>query len=172
MEIIPKPKKKVITLEDLFLYFSAFVFIFAVIAYFYFAWAESTTKRAIAELEQKITNLKTPEREEAEKEVLRYQKKIADFSNLIREYIFCSKIFPHVEESVHKDVYLSRMDINFENSEMTILVNAPNFYTLGQQLAIFKNTPYFVPQLKEIGMSGEGKVSSNIILKFDKKILK
>jgi len=168
MEIIPKPKKKIITfnLEIILFYLSVFVFVCTVIAYFSYLWVENSRKKEIAELEQKILALRTEERVKAEAEVLKYKKKISNFSNLIKDFIFPSKIFPYIEETVHNKVYFSNAEINFKTLEIALDVNPPDFYTLAQQFEIFTNNPFFTPHLKEIALSKDGKVVAKIILNF------
>jgi len=172
MEIIPKPKGKIPPLEKIFLYFSIFVFLCTVFSFFYLKHLENSKRKEISQLEEKISQLKTPQIQNAEKEILKYQKKISYFSELIKDYLFYSKIFPYLEERIHKKIYFSEIDFDFENSKILLLGESPDFYTLGEQMEIFKNTPSFQPQLKEFKLGKEGKVDFKIEIVFQKDILK
>jgi short subunit fatty acids transporter len=172
MEIIPKPKRKIPSLETFFLYFSILIFICTVFASFYLFYQEKAKKREISQIEEKILALKTPEIKKAEEEVSKYQEKISYFSDLIKEYLFYSKVFPYLEQKTHKQIYFSKMDLDFENSTMLLSGQSPNFSVLAQQLEIFKKDPSLKVQLKEIGLGKEGKVNFTIEITFDKNILK
>jgi hypothetical protein len=172
MEIIPKPKRKIPSLETIFLYFSILIFIFSIFASFYFWFQEKSKKKGISQIEEKISVLKTPEIKKVEEEVLKYQNKISDFSNLIKDHPFYSKIFPYLEQKTHKQIYFSRMDLDFENSTISLSGQSPNFSVLAQQLEVFKEDPSFQTQLKEVTLGKEGKVDFKIEITFDKNILK
>jgi short subunit fatty acids transporter len=172
MEIIPKPKREIPSLETIFLYLSVLIFIFSIFISFYFLWLENLKKKEISKIEEKISALKTPEIQTKEEEVLKYKNKISDFSNLIKDFIYYSKIFPYLEQKVHKKIYFSKMDLDFENSTISLSGHSPDFYTLSQQIEIFKNDPSFKAQLKEIRLGKEGKVDFTLEINFDKEILK
>jgi short subunit fatty acids transporter len=172
MEIIPKPKRKIPSLETIFLYFSILIFVSSVFSSFYFWLQEKAKKKEISQIEEKILVLKTPEIKRAEEEVLKYQNKISDFSNLIKDHLFYSKIFSYLEQKTHKQIYFSRMDLDFEKSVILLSGHSPNFSVLAQQLEVFKEDPSFQTQLKELTLGKEGKVDFKIEITFDKSILK
>jgi short subunit fatty acids transporter len=172
MEIIPKPKRKIPSLETLFLYFSILIFIFSIFASFYFWFQEKSKKKEISQIEEKISVLKTPGIKKTEEEVSKYQKKISDFSKLIKGYLFYSKIFSYLEQKTHKQIYFSKMDLDFENSTISLSGKSPNFSVLAQQLEVFRGDPFLKTQLKELDLGKEGKADFKIEITFDKSILK
>ena len=172
MEIIPKPKRKIPSPETLFLYFSILIFICTVFASFYLFYQEKAKKREISQIEEKVLALKTPEIKKAEEEVSKYQEKISYFSDLIKEHLFYSKIFPYLEQKTLKKIYFSRMDLDFENSTILLSGQSPNFSLLAQQLEILKEDPSLKTQLKEINLGKEGNIDFTIEITFDRNILK
>ena len=172
MEIIPKPKRKLPSPEIIFLYFSILIFICAIFTSFYFWFEEKSKRNEISQLEEKILALKTPEIKKEEEEVLKYQEKISHFSELIKDHLSYSKIFPYLEQKTHKQIYFSKMDLDLESSTLLLSGESPNFSVLAQQLEIFKNDPFLKSQLKELGLEKEGKVNFKIEINFDKTILK
>jgi len=172
MEIIPKPKRKLPSLETFLLYFSILIFICTVFASFYLFYQEKTKKKEISQIEEKISVLEASEIKNAENEVLKYQEKISHFSDLIKEHLFYSKIFPYLEQKTLKKIYFSRMDLDFENSTILLSGQSSNFSVLAQQLEILKEDPSLKAQLKEINLGKEGKVNFTIEITFDKNILK
>ena len=172
MEIIPKPKRRLPTPETIFLYFSILIFVFVIFISFYF-WSEEKSKRKeISQLEEKILALKTPEIKKEEEKVSKYQEKISHFSELIKDHLSYSKIFPYLEQKTHKQIYFSRMELDFENSTLFLSGESPNFSVLAQQLEILKNDPFLTSQLKEVNLGKEGKVNFKLEINFDKSILK
>jgi hypothetical protein len=172
MEIIPKPKRKLPSPETFLLYFSILIFICSVFTSFYLFYQEKLKKKEISQIEGKILTLKTSEIKKAEEEVLKYQNKILDFSNLIKDHLFYSKIFSFLEQKTHKQIYFSRMDLDFENSTLLLSGQSPNFSVLAQQLEVFKEDPFVKAQLKELNLGKEGRVDFKIEINFDKSILK
>jgi hypothetical protein len=172
MEIIPKPKRKLPSLETIFLYFSFLIFLFSILFSLYLLVQEKSKKREISKIEEKILALKSPEVKKMEEEVLKYQEKILNFSNLIKDHLFYSKIFPPLEQKTHKQIYFSKMDSDFENSTIFLSGQSPNFFVLAQQLEVFGEDPSLKVELKEVGLGKEGKVNFKIQITFDKNILK
>ena len=172
MEIIPKPKARISLPETIFLYFSASVFIFLVIITFLFWGIERAKTKEKLKIEEQISSLKASEKTEQEKEVLKYQKKIGDFSRLIKEFFFPSKIFPYLEKTTHKKVFLTNLDLDFEKSIISLSGEVPDFPTLAQQLEIWQKDPSLKAELKGISLTPEGKVEFKAEITFDKSILK
>jgi hypothetical protein len=172
MEIIPKPKRKIPSLEIIFLYLSILIFAFTLLVFFYFWSQEKSKKREISQIEEKILALKTPEINQKERKVSYYQEKISHFSDLIKDYVFYSKIFPYLEQKTHKQTYFSKMDLDFENSTISLSGESQSFPALAQQLEILKGDPSLKVQLKEVSLGKEGKVNFKIEINFDKSILK
>ena len=172
MEIIPKPKRKLPSLETIFLYFSILIFILLIFLSFYLWLKEQSKKREISQIEEKILSLKTPQIKKAEEEILKYQQKISHFSELIKNHLYYSKLFPYLEQRTHKKIRFSKMDLDFENSTLLLSGESPNFSVLAQQLEILKQDPFLKTQLKEVNLGKEGNVDFKIEIKFDKKILK
>jgi cell division protein FtsL len=172
MEIIPRPKRKILHFETILFYFSTIIFILVITASLYFWFQERLKKREISQIENKISALKTPEIKKSEDEVLKYKQKISDFSKLIEGHLFYSKIFPFLEQRTHKQIYFSKMDLDFENGIISLSGEAPNFPILSQQLEILKSDKSLISKLKDINLGRDGKVSFLIQISFSKNILK
>jgi len=172
MEIIPKPKRKLPSFETIFLCFSILIFIFSTSFSLYLWLEEKSKKREISQLEEKILALKTPEMKKAEEEILKYQQKISHFSELIKDHLYYSKLFPYLERRTHKRIHFSKMDLDFENSTLLLSGESLNFSVLAQQLEILRQDPFLKTQLKEVNLGKGGNVDFKIEINFDKKILK
>jgi hypothetical protein len=172
MEIIPKPKPKAIPLEIIFATVSFLILISVVFVSIYFFFDEKKKKREISQIEEKISALRTPQIKEIEEKVLKYQRKISFFSDLVKNHLHPSKIFPYLEQKTNKNVYFSSFDFDLENSKIILAGETPDFPSLFQQLEIFKEDPHLKTELKEMFLSKEGKVGFKLEISFDKEILK
>jgi cell division protein FtsL len=172
MEIIPKQKRKLPSLENIFLYISFLIFILMVFFFLFLFFQETLMKGKVSQLQEKLLSLKTPENEKTEKELLKYQDKISQFSKILDNHFFFSKIFPYLEERIHKQIYFNSMDLDFENSTIFISGQSPSFAILFQQMEVFQNDQFLKPELKELNLAEEGKVNFKIEIHFDKNILK
>jgi len=171
MEIIPKPKRKIPSLENIFLYISFFVFVFTILFSVILLVQENIKKKESEILTQKITSFLTPELQILESEFLKYKNKIDSFSALLDNHLFYSKIFPLIENHMHKSVSLSNMSIDFEGGIINFSGISPNFYIIGQQAEVLKRVKYFKSELKNMDFGGQG-ISFEFEVSFDKDILK
>jgi cell division protein FtsL len=171
IQIIPKPEK-LISPEKIFLIFSIFIFLLSLLLFFYLFDSEKKLKKEISNFEEKISASKTEEIKSLEKEILRYQREISDFSKIIETHVFPSKFFQILEKNTHPKVYFSRFDFDLANSKCTLSGTAQDFYTLGQQFDIFKNNRSFQTKLSKISFGKEGKVDFEFEIIFQKEMLK
>jgi preprotein translocase subunit SecF len=172
MEIIPKPKRELPHLEKIFFYLSILILLCSILFSFYFLIQEKVKEKKKTQIENRISALETKEIKEMREEVLRQQEKISQFSKLIKDYYFYSKIFPYLEKKIHQKVSFSKMELDFENSLISISGNSFSFSTLSQQLWVLNQDPGLKAELKEINLGKDGKVNFKIDITFDKKILK
>jgi hypothetical protein len=172
VQIIPKVEKKPLNLQIIFLIFSIAVLFFSFFLFIYFKISEKGTNEEIAILNEKISSLKTPEIDSLEKEVLKYQDKISNFSKILGGHLFSSKFFPALEENTLKKISFSRINLDFKNSKCILSGKAPDFYTLQQQLDIFKGVKSFQTNLSRIFLGKEGTVEFEFEIIFDKSIVK
>lgn len=165
VEIIPKPTERMTNWQNILFYLFFGLLLLTVFSYsilnYYLKKAESTSKN----LEETLAREKTAEEITLEKEVFGYQKKIEDFSKLIKSHLFPSKFFEFIEKNSHPQVWFSRLDLNLRKGELKISGQAENFVVLDQQLQIFKANPLVKNfDLVKITIGKEGKVDFDLNL--------
>jgi len=172
MEIIPKPIEKIPIWQRILAYLSILILLVLIVASFILISLEKEAKIALQNLDEKIFKARTSEIISLEKEILTYQKKIKDFSQLIGEHLFPSKLFPFLEEKTHQKISFSKIDITPRDSKISLLGQTESFSTLGQQLSIFQDSLIKDLSLLGVSISKEGKIEFSLEISFDPKILK
>lgn len=172
IQIIPKPEKKVLTLEIIFLFISIFILIASLLTFLYLTMAEKNINQEITTWDEKISNLESPEILALENKILQYQQKISDFSTIIGEHLFPSQFFSFLEKNTHPNVYFSEIKLDLLKSECFLLGKTQSFYTLSQQLQILKSNESFQTNLSRVSISKEGNIEFGLEIIFDKNILK
>lgn len=173
IEIIPKKESEVLKAEKIFLVLSVLIFILSLSLFGWLFFAEKNEKNNISEIEKTIGEKKNQEVISLEKEVFHFQKKISDFSKVLKEHYFYSLIFPILEKNTHPQVYFSKTDIDFSQAKITFSGKTENFVTLFQQQKILKENPIFKSiNLGKISLDKENKVNFEVEILFDKEILK
>ena len=114
IEIIPKPTVKIPPWQNFLLYFCLLLLIVSLIGYFMVNRLLNTERAALQKVSESLAQPKSPEEEALESRVLDYQKRVQDFSKLIDEHRYSSKVFPFFEKLCHPRVeYNGTKDLSF-----------------------------------------------------------
>jgi hypothetical protein len=173
IEIIPKPAEKVPFWQNFLFYFSFVLLISSALGYFALGRFIARERVVLGELDEVLTRERTAEETALENRVFDYQKKIEDFSQLINEHLYSSKIFPFFENISHPKVWFSKFGLDFTSYELVVLGEAESFSALSQQIQILEKEPL----IKGVSLSGlsigrEGIVEFAISFYLDSKIFK
>lgn len=172
VEIIPKPAEKIPLWQNLLLLFSIVVLIAAVCGYFLLGHFQEKAREEIKRVEEDLASTETKERKELESQILKYQKKIDNFTFLFNRHKASSNFFEFLEEITHPKVWLSDLKINTEETTCNLSGEAENFVVLGQQLIIFQETNEIIKtDLPEIFLR-EGKIYFTFNLSLKPEIFK
>lgn len=173
IEIIPKPAQKLPLWLNILFYFSIAFLLGMVSTYFILDHSLKSSKNSLKILEETLTQEKTGEEVVLEKEVFGYQKKIQDFSKLLSQHQFCSKLFEFIEGICHPKIWFSQINLNPAQSEVNLLGEAEDFTTIGQQLLILKSEPLVKNvSLSQIAIGKKGRVNFGLNLSLDPTIFK
>jgi hypothetical protein len=174
VEIIPRPISKTPLWQDILFYFSIALFLGSILVFFALNHFQ---QKATAELDS-VKKL-IIEHEAAsgigslEKEVLTYQKKIGDFSNLFESHRLSSSVFPFIESLTHPQVVWTGFNLDTEASVVLLSGQTQNFQTLGQQISILKGEELISSlDLSDVKLGKEGKVDFKLKLSLNPEILK
>lgn len=171
VEIIPKEEKRKISLERIFLIVSFLILVGILLTSLYFLFKEKSYQKEIKKIEEKIAE-KEKEIKENEEAVLKLQKKISLFSQLLKERISPLLFFQELEKKIHPKIYLTKINLNLEKGEVSLLGKSPDFISVQQQLDILNEEKNWKTNLGKISFSKEGKVDFEILITFKKETLK
>lgn len=173
IEIIPKKAPSLPILLNFLFYFSLILLTAVIIAIFVFNGSVKNSKEVLAELEKSLESSKTSERIDLENEVLNFQKKIKDFSQLINQHLETSKIFEVLQRNCHPKVWFSQFNLDAKESKVSVSGETQNFESLGQQLLIFQDENLIKKvNLEQALITKEGKIKFSLILFLDPQIFK
>jgi hypothetical protein len=127
----------------------------------------------LKELESRLSKGNTEEQQKLEDRVLGYQKKIKDFSELIKNYKQTAGIFDFIRDNSHPKVWFYKIDFSLLGARTLISGEAEDFQAIEQQLLIFRKSPL----IKSVNISNvltgkEGKIDFTFIVLFKEDILK
>lgn len=171
IEIIPKPAAKLPLWQNILFYISIALLLAVFLSYFIFDHSLKTSLQTLENLEETLARGKTPAEISLEEETFGYQKKIGDFSKLIKGHLFASNFFAFFEKVSHPKVWFSQTDLNPQKGQVALLGEAENFSTLGQQILILKQEPLIKNlDLVSLSIGKRGRVDFTLNLLLDPKI--
>jgi len=167
IEIIPKKAERIPSWQNILLYISIIVFVFAVAVFFILNYYVKKGESALSEAEDKLIKAKGPQ-VELEKEILNFQKKINDFGTLVSQHKRSSNFFEFLETLCHPDVFFHSIDLIVRTNKVSLLGKTKNFETLEQQILIFKNEVKIKNvELMSLGRGEEGGIEFKLEASLD-----
>jgi len=165
IEIIPKPAQKLPLWQNILFYFSIAVLIASFLSYFVLDNFIKNSQKILQELGETLAREKTGSQLLLEEEVFNYQKKIADFSQLLQNHLFTSKTLGLLERNSHPKIWFSQYNLDSTKGILALSGEAEDFSVLGQQLLIFKKEPFIKGlDLSNISVGRKGRVEFTLNL--------
>jgi len=173
IEIIPKPAQKLPLWQNILFYFSIAVLIASFLSYFVLDNFIKNSQKILQELGETLAREKTGSQLLLEEEVFNYQKKIADFSQLLQNHLFTSKTLGLLERNSHPKIWFSQYNLDSTKGILALSGEAEDFSVLGQQLLIFKKEPFIKGlDLSNISVGRKGRVAFILNFSLDPKLFK
>lgn len=170
MEIIPKETPKIPPWIDILFYLSVGLLIFVFISYFLVLQSIKATESKQAEEQEKL-DAETSKSAKLREEILTYQKKINDFSSVIKGHLEASNAFAFIEGQCHPKAWISDFSLNVAEGKIMISGQAQSFTVLGQQMLIFKEERTIKSaNLDSISMEKGGVIGFNITLSLEPSV--
>ena len=167
IEIIPKKREIVPPWQILVFVISIIILLGSVLFYLFLLNQEKKYKSKIDEIRAEILK-EQKEREKDIKEVSEINDRISTFSKIGQSHLFLSKVFEILSKTTHPKVFYTAFDLNPEKNNLSISGLTENFFTLAQQILLFKENEMVKEiEISKISKTKEGKVdfSLNLILK-------
>ena len=163
--LIPKPEIKAIKWKDNLFYVSIISFIIIISAYVGFVYYLDEVRNLVQVKNIEIMEIGTEKQKILAEDVLKYEIKIRDFSNLIDKHQYITNFFKFLEASTLKGVVITNMSLNILENKAVFTGVADNFHVLGEQEDFFKNHEMLLKtDLTNASMDQDGKVSFNFEL--------
>jgi len=173
IEIIPKPARKAPPLQNILFYFAVGLLLLSIGAYFVLGYFIKKSELTLQDLEETLAREKTEEEGVLEEEVFGYERKVEDFSILINQHAYVSKIFNFFENLCHPKVWFSKINLNMTNHKLIVSGKTDTFLILDQQLLIFQQEELIKETiLIKLSIGKEGLVNFTFDLSFNPIIVK
>lgn len=173
MEIIPKPAQKLPLWQNILFYFSLALLVAGISSFFLLERSLKSSRSSLKNLEETLTREKTPGEAGLEKEILAWQKKIRNFSQLFSEHLYPSKSFDFIEKISHPEVWVTQLSLDAKEAKIAVSGETESFTTLGQQLLILeKDSQIRDFTLSSLTIGKKGKVDFALSLSIDPGIFK
>jgi len=173
VQIIPKEKKKRLSLEGFIFYFSLILLFLSFLSYFSLLYLTARSVKIKENLEMTLAKERTKEEISLENKILKYQDKINNFSLLIKEHPIVSNFFPLLEKNCHPKIWFSNFVLSPTNQTATLSGQAESFSVLSHQLQIFNSLPEIENlDLSNLSLNKAGQVSFTINLSLKENLFK
>jgi len=139
--IIQLKNRKSLWIDVLF-YFAVSLFIAMAFCYIIFAIKISLQKSSIKGFEKKTAEIGTEEQKNNEKEIIGYQKRIADYSLIAKDHKITSNILLFLEEITLAKVWFNKFDMSEKEDLVNLSGEAENMDILSQQVSLFEKNEY------------------------------
>jgi len=170
VEIIPRKAVPVPLWQKILFYCLITLILGTVLSYFILGYSQKKSLERLQNLEEIITEEKTPQKIALEKEILNYQRKINNFTLILDYHPLSSKFFSFIQKTIHPNVRYSQVNLNLKESLAVVSGQAETFSALGQQLQILKRSPFNVLEdvaLSRISLGRGGKVEFVLTFSFN-----
>ncbi|MBI2624782.1 MAG: hypothetical protein HYW70_00380 [Candidatus Nealsonbacteria bacterium] len=173
VEIIPKPAKKIVSIEGISAYISFSLLIAAFFGYFILANFQQKNVKLLDGLEEELLKSITPKERVLENQVLEQKKKIEDFAVLLSLQNKTLGFFETLEGVVHPKVWFNSFTLDTAGMKVSLSGKTESFADLEQQLLAFKNEKKIGEViLKDVKIEKGGNIAFDISLALTKEALK
>ena len=127
---------------DVIFYFVVSLLVATVFCYGIFWLKNSWQRQAIQTESLKFSNVGTDEQRSEEADVINYQKKISDFSNLFKNHEFASNVFAFMQTQTIPDVWFKQFGLDEASGAVQLSGESDNLDSLSRQISILEKNKY------------------------------
>jgi hypothetical protein len=173
IEIAPQKKENHLK-ENLFLVFSAIVFLIILGIYFYFNDIILAQKKTeLNDLNSEYSALAGSDVKVKENELISAGKYIGDFKTLFENNPKASGFFTSFSKWIHPKVVCSRFSFDIASRQVTMAVSTSGFQNVMQQIAILKKESTIESyQISNVSLAEDGSVTFNLDVTIKPEVLK
>lgn len=127
--------------------------------------------KEISDLDAALESVGTLQQKEYEKDVITYQGKINDFSELFKNHQFASNVFAFLEEEILPDVWFEKFVLSQKDGAVELSGRSDNMDTFSHQVAMFEKNEYVKSiSLMNSTLGTSAEVEFNLNLSLNPKI--
>ena len=124
---------------DVIFYFVISLLVATVLSWLIFLIKDGMISDQISLVRSDLLKVGTQSQKDQEKEVITYQQKISDFSNLLGNHQFASNVFAFVQAQTMPDVWFKQFSMDEKNDAVQLSGEADNLDALSAQVANFES---------------------------------
>ena len=156
---------------DVIFYFVVSLLIATLLTYVVFLAKNSFLRSDIKKETAALQTVGTEQQKEYEKNVLNYQKKINDFSGLLKNHEFATNVFAFMQEQTMPSIWFKQFSLDGKSNNVQLTGESDDMDTFSRQVALFEKNKYVKSVATLNSAMGESaRIDFNINLVLDQSI--
>lgn len=156
---------------DAVYYLAISLLLAAVFCYVIFLVKNNMQKAEIDQQSALLEQVGTKQQKEYEKDVIAYQKKISDFTEIFANHEFASRAFAFMQDITLPNVWFGQFDLDRKTGKIQLMGQSDNMEDFSRQVAGFESSKY----VKSVGalnsaLADSATVRFNISLQMDPEL--
>ena len=158
-------------LVDVVFYFVMSALIAAVLSYLIFLVKDNLLTADINKETAALKTVGTDQQKQEETDVLNYQRKINDFSGLLKNHEFASNVFAFMQTQTMPNVWFKQFSLDKTSGKIQLSGEAESLEDVGRQVSTFEKNKY-ISSLSGLSTSlgQSSRISFNLTLGLDPSI--
>ena len=156
---------------DAMFYFAISLLIATVLCYLIFLVKNDIQREDIKKESIALEVVGTDQQKEYEKKVIEYQKKVADFTGLLKNHEFASNVFAFMQAETMPNIWFKQFNLDKKNKIVQLSGEADSLDSFSRQVANFEENKY-VKSVTTLNSSLESsdRIGFNVNLVLDQSI--
>ena len=153
---------------DVIFYFVISSLIATVLCYLIFLFKDGMISNQINDASSQLQTVGTLQQKEHEAEVLTYQKKIGDFSVLLKNHEFASNVFAFMQAQTLPNIWFSQFSLDEKNTAVQLSGEADDVDSFSRQVAALEGNKYVKSMgslNSSLGQAAKLDISIGLVLK-------
>jgi hypothetical protein len=127
---------------DVIFYFVVSLLVATVFCYFVLSFKNGMIKQQIADTTLKLKEVGTLQQKQHEADVMVYQKKIGDFTILLKNHQFVSNVFAFMQAQTMPNIWFSQFNLDEKSASVQLNGEANNLDDFSRQVAVLEKNKY------------------------------
>lgn len=145
----------------------------SLLSYLILTLSNHSLERKRAFLEREVKNLEATRDLDLESQVVELQKRIKIFRQFLEAHIYPSKLFTLLEELTIPQVQFTSFNADLEKGQLNLAGQTVSYSFLAKQLTVLEQDERIKKvEISNIALQSEKGVGFNLLLEFDRQILK